>query len=110
MRQSFTHALLAGFIFTYGTQALAWQVALQPGKDGLDGQITVSNDRELCKKGLDGPRASQADHTQCDMDVYLVWFDLDANDGKQAKFVSFLWDQQKWQEGETVMPATSKPL
>lgn len=109
MRQSIIHALLAGFLFTYGTQALAWRVALQPGKDGQDEQITVSNDQELCKKGLEGQRASQADPQQCDMNVYLVWFDLDANDGKQAKFVSFLWDQQTWQEGETIMPATSKP-
>jgi hypothetical protein len=110
MRQSLIHALLAGFLFTYGAQALAWQVTLQPGKDGLEEQITVSNDRELCKKGLEGQKASQADPKQCDMDVYLVWFDLDGNEGKQAKFVSFLWDQQKWQEGESIMPATSKPL
>ncbi|MCK5524664.1 MAG: beta-propeller domain-containing protein [Thiomargarita sp.] len=72
---------LWGFILTlFSLQAFAWKVNLQSSEKSDDTpQVIVSNDREMAQ-----------------VDVYLVWFDLDAKADKVFLSWRFQWG---WQTG-----------
>ncbi len=72
---------LWGLILTlFSLQAFAWKVNLQSSEKSDDTpQVIVSNDREMAK-----------------VDLYLVWFDLDAKADKQFLSWKFQWG---WQTG-----------
>jgi hypothetical protein len=73
------HSLLLGFIITlFSLQALALQVSLQ--SSGTN--IMVSNDRELSE-----------------VDIYLVWVDLDA-----PQFLSWQIQERQWKSGVQPLP------